>query len=60
MKKLTLVFTFATIFLQFDGSVLVYEGKETAYPVFINESAYREKGIAMALTKVLHLPIGSW
>ena len=47
------------IFVQFDGSVLVYEGKETVYPVFINESAYREKGIAMALSKSLNFEVGS-
>lgn len=38
------------MFINFDGSVVVYQGKTTVYPVFINESAYWEKGIAMYLT----------
>ncbi|NEP02371.1 MAG: aspartoacylase [Symploca sp. SIO2E9] len=38
------------MFVNFDGSVVVYQGKTTVYPVFINESAYWEKGIAMYLT----------
>lgn len=39
------------IFLTFDGRAIAYEGKETVYPVFINEAAYYEKGIAMCLTQ---------
>lgn len=38
------------IFLNFDGSVRSYPGKSAIYPVFINEAAYYEKGIAMCLT----------
>ncbi len=39
------------IFLTFDGKAIAYEGKSTVYPVFINEAAYYEKGIAMCLTE---------
>ena len=39
------------MFLNFDGESVLYEGKSTVYPVFINEAAYYEKGIAMYLTQ---------
>jgi len=39
------------MFLTFDGKAIAYEGKSTVYPVFINEAAYYEKGIAMCLTE---------
>ncbi|GAB1541053.1 aspartoacylase [Scytonema sp. NUACC21] len=39
------------MFLTFDGQVIPYQGKSTVYPVFINEAAYYEKGIAMCLTE---------
>ncbi|MBP5974459.1 aspartoacylase [Brasilonema sp. CT11] len=39
------------IFLTFDGKEIVYEGESTVYPIFINEAAYYEKGIAMGLTE---------
>lgn len=39
------------MFLTFDGESVLYEGKSTVYPVFINEAAYYEKGIAMYLTQ---------
>jgi aspartoacylase len=39
------------LFLSFDGQAIAYEGKSTVYPVFINEAAYYEKGIAMCLTQ---------
>jgi aspartoacylase len=39
------------LFLTFDGRTIVYEGTLTVYPVFINEAAYYEKGIAMCLTQ---------
>lgn len=39
------------IFITFDGKEIFYEGDSTAYPVFINEAAYYEKGIAMYLTQ---------
>lgn len=47
----------APMFLTFDGQAITYSGKSTVYPVFINEAAYYEKGIAMCLTeKQLHAP----
>lgn len=39
------------MFLTFDGQAIAYEGKATVYPVFINEAAYYEKGVAMCLTE---------
>lgn len=39
------------MFLTFDGGVIAYEGESIVYPVFINEAAYYEKGIAMCLTQ---------
>jgi aspartoacylase len=39
------------IFLTFEGKTIVYEGKSTVWPIFINEAAYYEKGIAMSLTQ---------
>jgi aspartoacylase len=45
------------IFLTFDGQALAYEGKSTVYPVFINEAAYYEKGVAMCLTEKQQIPI---
>lgn len=41
------------MFLTFDGKEIVYEGDETVYPVFINEAAYYEKGVAMCITQQL-------
>lgn len=38
------------IFLTFEGEALAYSGTSTVYPVFINEAAYYEKGIAMCIT----------
>ncbi|BAY07064.1 aspartoacylase [Calothrix sp. NIES-2098] len=42
------------IFLTFEGKEIVYEGDSTVYPVFINEAAYYEKGIAMCITQLSH------
>ncbi|MBD2384423.1 aspartoacylase [Cylindrospermum sp. FACHB-282] len=39
------------LFVTFDGKEIFYEGESTVYPVFINEAAYYEKGIAMHLTQ---------
>ncbi|MEH2417899.1 aspartoacylase [Nostoc sp.] len=39
------------IFLTFDDKTIVYEGTSTVWPIFINEAAYYEKGIAMCLTQ---------
>ncbi|NJK67595.1 MAG: aspartoacylase [Microcoleus sp. SU_5_3] len=51
------------MFLTFDGESVLYEGKSTVYPIFINEAAYYEKGIAMCFTQkqiVSQLAIDSW
>ncbi|MEH2290320.1 aspartoacylase [Nostoc sp.] len=39
------------IFITFDYKTIVYEGTSTVWPIFINEAAYYEKGIAMCLTQ---------
>ncbi|WP_202895791.1 aspartoacylase [Iningainema tapete] len=41
------------MFLTFDGEEIVYEGDSSVYPVFINEAAYYEKGVAMCITQQL-------
>ncbi|MBI4781826.1 MAG: aspartoacylase [Oscillatoriophycideae cyanobacterium NC_groundwater_1537_Pr4_S-0.65um_50_18] len=40
------------MFLTFDYASIMYTGESVVYPVFINEAAYYEKGIAMCLTKI--------
>ncbi|MCY7282882.1 MAG: aspartoacylase [Cyanobacteria bacterium CAN_BIN43] len=40
----------APMFLTFEGEPIAYIGDSVVYPVFINEAAYYEKGIAMCLT----------
>ncbi|XGV95371.1 MAG: aspartoacylase [Leptolyngbya sp. BL-A-14] len=39
------------MFLTFTGETLPYAGESTVFPIFINEAAYYEKGIAMVLTE---------
>ena len=39
------------MFLTFDGKTIYYQEETPVWPVFINEAAYYEKGIAMCLTK---------
>lgn len=39
------------MFLTFDNRAIAYEGESTVYPIFINEAAYYEKGIALSLTE---------
>ncbi len=39
------------MFVTFEGKDILYEGESTVYPIFINEAAYYEKGIAMYLTQ---------
>jgi aspartoacylase len=39
------------IFLTFEDKEILYEGESTVYPIFINEAAYYEKGIAMYLSQ---------
>ncbi|MEB3343035.1 aspartoacylase [Okeania sp.] len=41
----------APIFLTFDGETICYDEESSVWPVFINEVAYYEKGIAFCLTK---------
>ncbi|MEA5575255.1 aspartoacylase [Anabaena sp. UHCC 0451] len=45
------------IFLTFENKEIFYEGESTVYPIFINEAAYYEKGIAMYLSQkeMIHL-----
>jgi succinylglutamate desuccinylase len=38
------------MFLTFTGEEMRYQGESTVYPIFVNEAAYYEKGIAMILT----------
>jgi succinylglutamate desuccinylase len=38
------------LFVTFTGETIPYLGTSTVYPIFINEAAYYEKGIAMTLT----------
>lgn len=45
------------MFINFDGKTIFYEGEYTVYPLFINEVAYYEKGIAMCLTQKKMLEI---
>lgn len=39
------------IFLSLAGETLVYEGEEPVFPVFVNEAAYYEKGIAFSIAR---------
>jgi succinylglutamate desuccinylase len=39
------------LFLDLQGKTICYQEEQTVFPVFINEAAYYEKGIAMVLTK---------
>jgi aspartoacylase len=39
------------IFLNFTGEEIFYQGNSTVYPIFINEAAYYEKGIAMHISQ---------
>lgn len=47
------------MFLTFDGESIAYAGTSTVYPIFINEAAYYEKGIAMYFTQK-QVVIGNW
>ena len=38
------------LFVTFVGETIPYVGTDTVYPIFINEAAYYEKGIAMTFT----------
>lgn len=39
------------LFLTFSGETIAYQGRSPVFPIFINEAAYYEKGIAMTLTE---------
>jgi N-acyl-aromatic-L-amino acid amidohydrolase len=43
------------IFLTFKGEEIIYKGESIVYPVFINEAAYYEKGIAMCITQKVEI-----
>ncbi|UKO99052.1 aspartoacylase [Nostoc sp. UHCC 0870] len=45
------------IFLTFDGQAIAYTGTSIVYPIFINEAAYYEKGVAMCFTEKQQLTI---
>lgn len=45
------------IFLTFDNQEIPYQGESTVYPIFINEAAYYEKGIALCLTQKHQLTV---
>lgn len=45
------------MFLTFEDQTLVYQGCSTVWPIFINEAAYYEKGIAMCLTQKQDIPL---
>lgn len=47
------------MFLRADGSVIRYAGPDGLVPVFINEAAYGEKGIALSLTAREHWHLDS-
>ena len=47
------------LFLTFEGETIIYAGNSVTYPVFINEAAYYEKGIAMCLTQPQQISIAS-
>jgi aspartoacylase len=39
------------MFMTFSGEEIVYTGNDIVYPIFINEAAYYEKGIAMHISQ---------
>ncbi|TAE61173.1 MAG: aspartoacylase [Nostocales cyanobacterium] len=45
------------IFLTFEGREIFYQGESTVYPIFINEAAYYEKGIAMYFSQKQEIDI---
>jgi aspartoacylase len=45
------------MFLTFTGEIISYDGNAIVYPIFINEAAYYEKGIAMTFTSKQQLPV---
>ncbi|XP_007943124.1 N-acyl-aromatic-L-amino acid amidohydrolase (carboxylate-forming) [Orycteropus afer afer] len=49
--------TGAPMFQLFSGKTVLYEGEATVYPIFINEAAYYEKGIALIQTEKFTFPV---
>jgi aspartoacylase len=47
------------IFLTFDNQPIVYQGQSTVYPVFINEAAYYEKGVAVYLAEKQQITVAN-
>lgn len=47
------------MFLTFAGETIGYQGKTPVYPIFINEAAYYEKGVAMSLTQRTNISPGN-
>ncbi len=47
------------MFLTFTGATIPYQGAATVFPIFINEAAYYEKGIAMTFTDRQELIVDS-
>ncbi|XP_048851626.1 N-acyl-aromatic-L-amino acid amidohydrolase (carboxylate-forming) B-like [Brienomyrus brachyistius] len=45
------------MFLSFTGETQLFEGEEPLYPIFVNECAYYEKGIALWLTRLRKVQI---
>ena len=45
------------LFLKADGRKIRYDGPSGRVPVFINEAAYGEKGIALSLTERERWPL---
>jgi succinylglutamate desuccinylase len=45
------------MFITFSGETIYYQGESTVFPIFINEAAYYEKGIAMSITKKQNLTV---
>lgn len=57
-KNFQLLKTGEPLFQDFFGKTIFYEG-ENCYPIFINEAAYYEKGIAMCLTHKKNISLAS-
>ena len=38
------------MFLKLNGEEIIFEGEKGTFPIFINEAAYYEKGVAFVLT----------
>ncbi len=58
-KDFTLLPHSAPIFALFNGEEIYWQGDYDAYPHFINEAAYYEENIAMAMAKLVTLTIPS-